>query len=160
MPVWKLKLVIKAFECQLKVVCGETLGAWKFSKAGTFFWQVVCESVCKQIYHCFLFTTSTLNMIQFHICQTTICGIFPLFLKPLTNCLQCFLKQAFDRPALVLTAPVESKCVLSTSLTSSWQNCNLTKDFTFIIAPVHRVSNHWQSCRRKKSPWNWSVLTF
>ena len=107
---------------------------WKFSKAGTFFWQVVRESVCKQIYHCFLFTTSTLNMIQFHICQTTICGIFPLFLKPLTNCLQCFLKQAFDRPALVLTAPVESKCVLSTSLTSSWQNCNLTKDFTLIIS--------------------------
>ena len=129
-------------------------------ESGNFFWQVVRESVCKQIYHCFLFTTSTLNMIQFHICQTTICGIFPLFLKPLTNCLRCFLKQAFDRPALVLTAPVESKCVLSTSLTSSWQNCNLTKDFTFIIAPVHRVSNHWQSCRRKKSPRNWSVLTF
>ena len=26
----------------------------------------------------------------------------------------------------------KSKCVLLVSLTSSWQNCNLTKDFTFI----------------------------
>ena len=27
----------------------------------------------------------------------------------------------------------KSKCVLLVSLTSSWQNCNLTKDFTFIF---------------------------